>query len=39
MERGQQDEVIVTQQLMSNFLRLLQALNQEPVKGDLNEEE
>jgi hypothetical protein len=39
MERGQQDEVIVTQQLMSNFLRLLQALNQEPDKGESNEEE
>ena len=30
MERGQENEVIVTQQLMSNFLRLLQRLN-EPV--------
>ena len=39
MERGQQDEVMVTQQLMSNFLRLLQALNQEPDKSDLDEEE
>ena len=39
MERGQQDEVIVTQQLMSNFLRLLQALNQEPSERDSNEEE
>jgi len=33
MERGQQDEVVVVQQLMGNFLRLLQALN-EPVKGE-----
>jgi len=33
MERGQQDEVVVVQQLMGNCVRLLQALN-EPVKGE-----
>ena len=38
MERGQQDEVIVVQQLMSNFLRLLQNLNT-PPNGESNEEE
>ena len=38
MERGQQEEVIVVQQLMSNFLRLLQNLN-EPPNGEINEEE
>ena len=38
MERQQQDEVIVVQQLMSNFLRLLQKLN-EPLKEELDEQE
>tara|TARA_R110002167_G_scaffold233600_1_gene438807 strand:+ start:1328 stop:1693 length:366 start_codon:yes stop_codon:yes gene_type:complete len=38
MERGQQEEVIVVQQLMGNFLRLLQVLN-EPVEMNTDEEE
>ena len=38
MERGQQDEIIVVQQLMSNFLRLLQSLNT-PLEDESNEEE
>lgn len=33
MERGQKEEVIVVQQLVSNFLRLLQSLN-EPLDGE-----
>ena len=38
MERGQQEEVIVVQQLMSNFLRLLQSLNT-PLEAESDEEE
>ena len=38
MEREQNEEVVVIQNMMSNFLRLLQQLN-EPVKGEENEEE
>lgn len=38
IERGQQEEVQVVQQLMSNFLRLLQALNL-PIEGEEDEEE
>ncbi len=38
MENGKQDEVIVVQQLMSNFLRLLSYLN-EPEEASNNEEE
>lgn len=38
MEREQHEEVEVIQNMMSNFLRLLQQLN-EPVKGGKDEEE
>tara|TARA_R110001583_G_scaffold127172_2_gene278783 strand:- start:413 stop:778 length:366 start_codon:yes stop_codon:yes gene_type:complete len=38
MERGNEEEVIIVQTMMANFLRLLQKLN-EPIEGNTDEEE
>ena len=38
IERGDEQETLIVQNMMSNFLRLLQRLN-EPVEGNKDEEE